>query len=81
MAILLLVYKYLDSFSATLPLFWVSGKINEDYLVNAYWVFNKGVHPDRLNKLDYEEVAYIKNRFLFLKIIKWAYQWGEESLP
>ena len=76
-----LIYNFMDSFSITLPILWVAGKLNEDYLVDAYWIFVHGVNPEEMEEEDYEEVRFLKNRLLNLKTIKWGYMWNDETLP
>ena len=76
-----LVYQYMDQFSITLPILWVAGKFNESKLVDAYWTLVHGVIPDDLSEIDYEPVRFLKNRLLFLKVIKWGYMWEDDSLP
>lgn len=76
-----IVYNLLECFSIALPILWVGGKINEDYLVDVYWVFKHGIHPDNMEEDQCEEVRFLKNRLLYLKTIKWGYQWKDETLP
>lgn len=76
-----LLYNYIDKISITLPILWVAGKLDEDGLVDAYWVFQHGIHPNELDKEGNSRVRFLKNRLLYLKIIKWGYMWNDESLP
>ena len=76
-----LIYNYMDCFSITLPILWVAGHCNEDYLVDAYGVFKNGVNPDELEAEPYEELRFLKNRLLFLKTIRYSYSWNDETLP
>lgn len=76
-----LIYNFMDSFSITLPILWVAGKIDEDYLVDVYWVFMYGINPMKMKEEAYEEVCFLKNRLLYAKIIKWGYLWNDETLP
>lgn len=76
-----LVYNFMDCFSITFPILWVAGKINEDYLVDVFWVFVNGENPEEIEEDAYEEVRFLKNRLLYLKAIKWGYSWNDETLP
>lgn len=67
----------MGQFSITLPIFWVTGKIENDDLVKAYWIFEYGASPKAKDK----KVQFLINRLSSLKIIQQGYINHDATLP
>ena len=76
-----ILYNFFDYFSISIPILWVSGKINDEDFIAAYYALQYGVAIYELDEEAYEEPRFLMNRLLFLKTILWGYQWKDQSLP
>jgi len=76
-----ILYNFFDHFSITIPILWVSGKINDEDFISSYYALNYGIAIDDLDEEAYEEPRFLMNRLLHLKTIIWGYQWKDQSLP
>ena len=76
-----ILYNFFDYFSISIPILWVSGKINDEDYIAAYYVLQYGVDIYEIDEEAYEEPRFLMNRLLFLKTILWGYQWKDQSLP
>ena len=76
-----LLYNFFDYFSITIPVLWVSGKIGDEDFIAAYWALHREEDLYELNEEEYEFPRFLMNRLLFLKTLRYSYQWGDESLP
>ncbi len=76
-----ILYNFFDYFSITLPILWVSGKINDHAFVASYWAFYHHEDFYELNENEYEYPRFLMNRLLHLKTLRYSYQWEDASLP
>jgi hypothetical protein len=66
-----ILYNFFDYFSISIPILWVSGKINDEDFIAAYYVLQYGVDIHEIDEEAYEEPQFLMNRLLFLKTILW----------
>ena len=76
-----ILHIFFDTVSITLPILWVTGKINDEDYIKSFYVLNYGIDIDAIDKDAYEEPRFLLNRLLYLKTIIWGYQWKNQSLP
>jgi hypothetical protein len=76
-----ILYNFFDTISITLPILWVSGKINDEDYIKSFYALNYGIDIDSIDEDAYEEPRFLMNRLLYLKTIIWGYQWKDQSLP
>jgi hypothetical protein len=76
-----ILYNFFDTISITLPILWVSGKINDENYIKSFYALNYGIDIDSIDEDAYEEPRFLMNRLLYLKTIIWGYQWKDQSLP
>ena len=76
-----ILYNFFDYFSITIPVLWVSGKINDEDFIAGYYALNYGVDIYELDEETYEEPRFLMNRLLYFKTILWGYLWKDETLP
>ncbi len=76
-----ILYNFFEYFSISIPILWISGKINDHDFIKAYWALQYGSDIAELNEEEYEEPRFLMNRLLFLKTILWGYLWEDETLP
>lgn len=75
-----ILYNFFDYFSITIPVLWVSGKINDEDFIASYYALQYGVNIFDLDEEAYEEPRFLMNRLLFLKTILWEYAWKGDTL-
>ena len=76
-----ILYNFFDYFSISIPILWMSGKINDEDFIAAYYALQFGVAIYEVDEAAYEEPRFLMNRLLFLKTILLGYQWKDQSLP
>ena len=76
-----ILYNFFDYFSITIPVLWVSGKINDEDFIAGYYALNYGLDIYELDEEAYEEPRFLMNRLLYFKTILWGYMWKDETLP
>jgi hypothetical protein len=76
-----ILHNFFDTISITLPILWVSGKINDEDYINSFYALNYGIDIDAMDEDAHEEPRFLMNRLLYLKTIIWGYQWKDQSLP
>ncbi len=67
-----LLYVFMGYFSMTLPIFWVTKKIENDDLLKAFWIFEYGESPTQ------KDIHFLNNRLDALRKIQQAYLDKEE---
>lgn len=76
-----ILYNFFDYFSISIPILWVSGKINDEDFIASYYALQYGINILELDDEANEEPLFLMNRLLFLKTILWGYAWEDETLP
>lgn len=76
-----ILYNFFEYFSISIPILWVSGKINDKDFIAAHYALQYRVNIYELDEEEDEQQRFLMNRLLFLKTILLGYQWKDQSLP
>lgn len=67
-----LIFNFLDRFSITFSLFWVADLMDDEALLDAYYIFHLCVHPDEADKDMRKYRSYQQQRLRYLGDMKMA---------
>jgi hypothetical protein len=69
-----LIFNFLDRFSITFSLFWVADLMDDDALLDAYYIFHLCANPDNLNHDMRKYRSHQKQRLKYLGEVKREYR-------
>ena len=76
-----ILYNLYDYFSITLPILWVSEKINDEDLISGYYALEKNIDIYEMDEVAYEVPHFEMNRLFYLKTLKYGYLSKDQTLP
>jgi hypothetical protein len=60
-----ILHNFFDTISITLPILWVTGKINDEDYISSYYALNYGIDIDAMDEEANEEPRFLMNRLLY----------------